>query len=180
MRCTDHSLLSLFCSSNCSATSSKRAWLARLRVPWGRGRTFSEAATAAKAVTRTNRAVSHTRMPMRGLSPFLGFEYGNLLPLRREPGSRFPPRDAFLAEDISDTPRGVDKLGVTGVALDLLAEVADVDVHRAFVAELVAPHPAQKRAAREHPARARGEGHQEFELGVGEVYLFAPYGHPTT
>src|SRR3712207_9384154 len=46
------------------------------------------------------------------------------------------------------------------------------------VAELVAPHPPEQRAARENPARARGEGHEELELGVGEVHLLAPYGDP--
>src|SRR5215211_1251505 len=86
--------------------------------------------------------------------------------------------DRSLAENISDTPRGVDEFGVPRIALYLLAEVADVDVHRAFVAELVAPHPAQKRAAREHPAGAGGQGHQELELGVGEVHLFTVGRHP--
>src|ERR687894_1247753 len=133
---------------------------------------------AAKAVTSTKSAVSHTRMLTRGLRPAFGERYR--LALRQEPDPSPPPRDPFLAEDIPDTPRGVDELGVAGVALDLLAEVADVDVHRALVAELVSPHPSQKRAAREHPAGARGEGYQELELGVGEVHLFAPHGHPTT
>src|SRR5947208_2345394 len=85
------------------------------------------------------------------------------LALYQRPGPGFSPRGRFLAENIPDTPRGVDELGVAGVALDLLAEVADVDVHRALVAELVAPHPSQERAAREHSSRARGEGHQELE-----------------
>src|ERR671916_2692888 len=120
------------------------------------------------------------RMLRRGLNSPPVVEASSLLAFRRKSRSGLLPEDRSLAENISDTPRGVDEFGVPGVALNLLAEVADVDVHRAFVAELVAPHPAQKRAAREHPAGARGEGHQEFELGVGEVYLFATYGHPTT
>ena len=69
--------------------------------------------------------------------------------------------------------------GLRGVALDLLAQVTDVDVHRALVAELVAPHPPQQGAAREHPAGARGERHEELELGVGEIHLLAPDGDPT-
>src|SRR5918998_4385187 len=168
-----------FCSSrpsNCFPTCSKRAWLARSRVSSRMGRTISYAVMAAKAVTSTKSAVSHTRMLTRGLRPAFGERYR--LALRQETGPSPPPRDPFLAEDIPDTPRGVDELGVAGVALDLLAEVADVDVHRALVAELVAPHPPEQRAARENPARARGEGHEELELGVGEIHLLAPYGDP--
>src|SRR5829696_7299701 len=117
-------------------------------------------------------------MPKRGLSPLFSPEESRRRVLRQEPGPDFFEKAFVLAENIPDTPRGVDKLGVAGVALDLLAEVADVNVHRALVAELVAPHHPQERAAREHPARARGEGHQELELGVGEVHLLTPNGHP--
>src|SRR5215216_7427055 len=140
------------------------------------GRTITYAVTAARAVTSTNSAVSHTRMPRRGLNPSLSFDARD--PLRQEASQGFARKDPFLAENIPDTPRGVDELGVPGVALDLLAEVADVDVHRTLVAELVAPHPAQERAPREHPAGARGERHQELELGVGEVHVLAPHGDP--
>src|SRR5215207_8336450 len=117
------------------------------------------------------------RMLRRGLNSPLFFEASSLLAFRLK--SRFG-LDRSLAENISDTPRGVDEFGIPGIALYLLAEVADMDVHRAFVAELVAPHPAQKRAAREHPAWAGGQGHQEFELGVGEVHLFTVGRHPAT
>src|SRR5829696_7378243 len=123
-------------------------------------------------------AVSQTRMPTRGLSPVFRAEERRLLTLRQEVGPGFSPRVLPLAENIPDAPRGVDKLGVAGVTLDLLAEVADVDVNRPLVSELVAPHPTQKRAPREHPTGARGERHQELELGVGEVHLLAPHGHP--
>src|ERR687890_725646 len=123
-------------------------------------------------------AVSQTRMPTRGFSPPFSPEERRRLVLVQGMRPGFSARVLFLAENIPDTPRGVDELGVAGVALDLLAEMADVNVHRALVAELVAPHPPQERAAREHPARARGEGHQELELGVGEVHLLAPNGHP--
>src|SRR5918997_6104406 len=115
------------------------------------------------------------RMPTLG---FFSLGYRRRLVLGQEAEPGFSPKSLSLAENIPDAPRGVDELGVAGVALDLLAEVADVDVHRALVAELVAPHPPQERAAREHPAGARGEGHQELELGVGEVHLVAPHGHP--
>src|SRR5215207_2928648 len=117
------------------------------------------------------------RMLRRGLNSPPFFEASSLRAFRLK--SRFG-LDRSLAENISDTPRGVDEFGIPGIALYLLAEVADMDVHRAFVAELVAPHPAQKRAAREHPAWAGGQGHQEFELGVGEVHLFTVGRHPAT
>src|SRR5215213_2812006 len=116
------------------------------------------------------------RMLRRGLNSPLGAS--SFLAFCQAFGVWYFSGGFFLAENISDTPRGVDELGVPGVALYLLAEVADVDVHRAFVAELVAPHPAQKRAAREYPAGAGGQGHQKFELGVGEIHLFTVGRHP--
>src|SRR5919112_4061621 len=133
---------------------------------------------AASAVTSTKSAVSQMRMLRRGLNAPLVFGANLFLALRQR--SRFRPFPAVrsLAENISDTPRGVDEFGVPGVALYLLAEVADVDVHRAFVAEFVAPHPAQQRAAREYPAGTGGQSHQQFELGVGEVDLFTIGRHP--
>src|SRR5215203_1417845 len=118
------------------------------------------------------------RMLRRGLNSSPVFGASSFLAFCQGFRSGLFPEDLFLAENISDTPRGVDELGVPGIALYLLAEVADVDVHRAFVAELVAPHPAQERAAREHPAGAGGQGHQELELGVGEVHLLTVGRHP--
>src|SRR3712207_5006043 len=123
-------------------------------------------------------AVSQTRIPTRGFSPPFSREEKRLLVLRQGVGPGFSPGALFLAENIPDTPRGVDELGVAGVALDLLAQVADMYVNRSLVAKLVAPHPAQERAPREHPAGARGERNQQLELSVGEVYLFAPHGYP--
>src|SRR5215210_3097452 len=118
------------------------------------------------------------RMLRRGPNSPPVFEASTFLAFRQRSRSGALPVDLSLAENISDTPRGVDEFGIPGVALYLLAEVADVDINRAFVTELVAPHPAQERAAREHPARARGQGHQELELGVGKVDLFAAGRHP--
>src|SRR5215207_1734884 len=118
------------------------------------------------------------RMLRRGLNSSPDFEASSFLAFRQAFRSELFLEDLFLAENISDTTRGVDEFWVPGVAFYLLAEVADVAVHRAFVAELVAPHPAKECAAREHPARARGEGHEELELRVGEVHLFALRGHP--
>src|SRR3954471_2395033 len=114
------------------------------------------------------------RMLRRGLNSPFGAS--NSVSFRQ--GFGFFPAGLFLAENISDTPRGVDELGVSRVALYLLTEVADVDIDRALVAELVPPYPAQKGAAREHPAGARGEGHEQLELRVGEVHLLAVGRHP--
>src|ERR671916_377620 len=118
------------------------------------------------------------RMLRRGLNSPPVVEASSLLAFRRKSRSGLLPEDRSLAENISDTPRGVDEFGVPGIALYLLAEVADVDVHRAFVAELVAPHPAQQRAAREHPAGTGGQGDQQLEFGIGEVDLFTVGRHP--
>src|SRR5215210_5532888 len=142
------------------------------------GCTILYAVIAAKAVTSTKSAVSQMRMLRRGLNSPPVFDANRFLALRQRSRSRPFPADRSLAENISDTPRGVDEFGVPGVALYLLAEVADVDVHRAFVAELVAPYPAQQRAAREHPAGTGGQSHQQLELGVGEVDLFTIGRHP--
>src|SRR3712207_6106319 len=127
------------------------------------GRTIPYAVTAEMAVTSTKRTVSHTRMLRRGRS---SSRVGSPGLFRRGFRSGF-----FLAENISDTTRGVDKLGVAGVAFDLLAQVADVDVHRSLVPELVAPHPPQERAAREHAPGAGRQRYQKLELRVGEVHL---------
>src|SRR5918997_5331496 len=70
---------------------------------------------------------------------------------------RLGRKSRLLTENIPDAPGGVNKLGVPGVALDLLAEVSYVHVDRALVAELVAPYARQERAPRENPARVGGE-----------------------
>src|ERR671926_453204 len=101
------------------------------------------------------------RMLRRGLNSLPAFDASRFLTFRQRFRSWLFPEDRSLTENISDTPRGVDEFGVPGVALYLLAEVADVDVHRAFVTELVTPHPAQERAAREHPAWTGGQSHQQ-------------------
>src|SRR5918997_6110000 len=144
----------------------------------------------ANAVTSKKSTVSHTWMLSRRRKPVL--RPSNILSNkgqneRRSPfgptfsGSqplRFRGKKRLLAEDIPDTPGGVDKLGVPGVALDLFAQVADVHVDRALVAELVAPHPREQGAAREHPARVGGECYQELELRIRQVHVLAADGDP--
>src|SRR3954447_16880217 len=119
----------------------------------------------ANTVINRKSTVSHTWMLMRRRKPaprpsksrsIEGHNRG----MRRRPPLVFLGRPPFrfeknrsLPEDIPHTPGGVDKLGVSGVAFDLLAQVADVHVDRALVTELVAPHPCQQRATREYPTR---------------------------
>src|SRR5215207_3493012 len=126
----------------------------------------------------TNMAVSQMRMPTRGLIPVFSAEERRLLVLRQGVGPGFSPKLLFLAENIPHAPRRVAELGVARAAPDLLAQDAAVDVARAPVAPLAAPHPPQERAPREHPAGARRERHEELELGVGEVHLLVGDGDP--
>ena len=60
--------------------------------------------------------------------------------------------------------------GALGVALELLAQVADVDVDRARVAVGgVAPDLLEQHLARLDPARRAGERGEDLELDVGEL-----------
>ena len=59
-----------------------------------------------------------------------------------------------VAEAVADAAHREEVLRLLGVELELLAQVADVDVDRARVAEGgVAPDARQQHLAREHPAR---------------------------
>ncbi|MDQ3792821.1 MAG: hypothetical protein M3341_09350, partial [Actinomycetota bacterium] len=62
--------------------------------------------------------MSQTRMPTRGFTPPFSPEERRLLVLGQGARPGFSPGVLFLAENIPDTPRGVDELGVAGVALD--------------------------------------------------------------
>src|SRR5215210_4520118 len=145
----------------------------------------------ANAITSKNSTVSHTwmlirrRKPARRPSKSRSSENqdGRRAPPLEEvlPGShplRLNEKNLSLTEDIPHTPGGVDKLRVPGVSFDLLSQVADVHVDRALVAELVAPHPREQGAAREHPSRVGCERHQKFELRVRKVDLLATHGDP--
>src|SRR5215210_2922534 len=145
----------------------------------------------ANAVTSRNSTVSHAWMLMRRLKPAVRpsksrsrerLDGRRSLPFEGGfPGShplRFEKNGRPLPEDIPHAPGGVDKLGVPGVTLDLLSQMADVHVDRALVAELVAPHPREQGAPREHPPRVGGERYQELELRVCQVYVLAAHSHP--
>src|SRR5215217_8078745 len=78
---------------------------------------------------------------------------------------RIRTRLLLVAEAVADAAHGEDVLGLLGVGLELLAQVADVDVDRARVAVGgVAPEPREEHVAREHAAGTRGERAQDLEL----------------
>src|SRR4051794_4981567 len=75
-----------------------------------------------------------------------------------------------VAEAVADTTDGEDQLRLARIALELLAQVADVDVDRARLAVVRAsPEPLEQHLPRVHPARVRGEYPQELELDVREL-----------
>src|SRR6201989_1435361 len=72
-----------------------------------------------------------------------------------------------VAEPVADPAHGEQVLRVLRVALELLAQVADVDVDRARVAVgAVAPDAREQHVARPHAAGAGGEREQDLELDV--------------
>src|SRR4051795_11427236 len=78
---------------------------------------------------------------------------------------RIRTRLVLVAEAIADAAHREDVLGLLGVDLELLAQVADVDVDRARVAVgRVPPHAREQHVAREHTARAGGERAEDLEL----------------
>src|SRR3954452_22271250 len=71
----------------------------------------------------------------------------------------------LVAEAVADAAHREDVLGLLGVRLELLAQVADVDVDRAGVAVgRVAPHSRQQHVAREDAPGARRERAEDLEL----------------
>src|SRR4051794_31357082 len=73
-----------------------------------------------------------------------------------------------VAEAVADPAHGEEVLRLLGVALDLLAQVADVDVDRARVAvRAVAPDASEQHVARPDAARVRRERGEDLELDVG-------------
>src|SRR5215218_5096716 len=83
-----------------------------------------------------------------------------------------PPAPSFVlvSEAVADATHGEQVLGRAGIALDLLAEVAYVNVDRPRVAiRRVPPHMLQKHLARLHaPGRPRQRG-ENLELHVCEL-----------
>ena len=89
--------------------------------------------------------------------------------------SQAPPH--LLDEAVADAAHGEEELGLLRVALELLAQVPDVDVDGARVAVLgVAPDVLEQRLAGEHPAGRAGERAEDLELDVGDPDLLAGQG----
>src|SRR6202022_4484549 len=70
-----------------------------------------------------------------------------------------------VAEAVADAPHREQVLGLLGVALELLAQVTDVDVDRARVAERgVAPDLGEQHVARVDAAGVPRDGGEDLEL----------------
>src|SRR3954470_12841743 len=91
---------------------------------------------------------------------------------------RIRTRLLLVAEAVADAAHREDVLRLLGVRLELLAQVADVDVDGARVAiGRVAPHAREEHVAREHAPRARGERAQDLELHERGRHGRAMQGH---
>jgi hypothetical protein len=79
----------------------------------------------------------------------------------------------------SGSPRAVNRYsGCFGIALDLLAQVADVHVYRARIAVLgVPPDPLEQHLARVDASGIGRERGEELELDVGEANTTVPDHH---
>src|SRR5262245_60991260 len=75
-----------------------------------------------------------------------------------------------LGEGVADTTDREDEARCRRVGLDLLAQMADVDVDRllVLVERLVVAQQLQELAAGVDPARPRGEMAEDLELGRGQ------------
>src|SRR5687768_17272123 len=103
----------------------------------------SSATSVTIAMARTRRMLS--RAARRGRPRGSKLERSGLA----RPGSVF-------GEGIADAPDGPDVARLRGIGLDLIADVADVDVDRSLVlleGVVVVPHQLQQLSARVHPAR---------------------------
>ena len=76
---------------------------------------------------------------------------------------------------IPHAAHGEEELRILWIALDLLAQVSDVDVDGARVAiGGVAPEAVEDHRAAEYAARVAGEDREDLELHVGEPHRLAP------
>src|SRR5204862_7554601 len=83
-------------------------------------------------------------------------------------------RRSRVAEAVADAANGQQVLRLARVALELLAEVAHVDVDRARLPiGGIAPERPEQHLAAEDAAGARDEGAQELEFDVGELHRLA-------
>src|SRR5947208_14974944 len=83
--------------------------------------------------------------------------------------------DSSVAEPVADAANREDVFGLARVALELLAQVADVDVDRArFAVVRTAPERLQQHPAAVDTARMCGQGPQQLELDVGQLHGLLP------
>ena len=81
-----------------------------------------------------------------------------------------------IAEAVAHAAHGEQVLGVLRVALELLAQVADVHVDRAGVAVgAVAPDAREEHVARPHAPGAGRQGDEDLELDVGRLHRRAAH-----
>src|ERR687893_921751 len=90
-------------------------------------------------------------------------------------GSLRDPLTARPDEAVAETPHRLYKLRLVRVVAELVAQALDVDVHGAFVYELVlAPDLAEQGGAGEDASRRAGEGMEQLELAGGEGDFAVP------
>src|SRR4051812_18246100 len=117
--------------------------------------------TAAAVITK-NRAASRLRT----------------LPRIKGPLAWIPSSLVLVAEAVADAAHREQILRGSGVALELFAQVTNVNVDRARVAvRRVAPDLLQEHLARLHAPRRAGESGQDLELDVGELHALSPRRH---
>src|SRR5437879_3857376 len=98
-------------------------------------------------------------------------------------GTWVPPPDCLpgVGEAVADPRHGQDQGRPRGFRLDLLPQVADVDVDDASLdldRWLVGPHALEDGLAGQRPAGVEGQQRQQVELRVGQGHLTPTSGHP--
>src|SRR5437762_8262628 len=79
---------------------------------------------------------------------------------------------ALVAEAVAHAAHGEDVLRLLGVALELLAQMANVHVDGARVAiRGIAPYALQQHVAREHPPGRSRQRAEDLELDIGRLDL---------
>jgi hypothetical protein len=98
----------------------------------------------------------------------------------RRAGRRIEPpereRRSALGEGIADPSVGQHELGLGRIVLDLVPQVADMDVDGflVLVERLVVPEELEQLAPREDPPRPAGEMAQDLELRRGQRDVAIP------
>src|SRR5688572_2858116 len=109
------------------------------------------------------RAMTVTKATLRRAWNVRGFNRRR----RRSQVNRRCTASSAFREGVTDTPHGQDECGRRRVVLDLLPEMADMDVDRllVLVERLVVAQQFEQFATRVDPPRARGEVTEDLELG---------------